>query len=441
MTITVHPDFLPEKKYIIHVLMKVYLGLEYSLEMGTEHEYKITLKNGHALTLEDDFFKHFCEQKHYLYEKNIPQKIDYVDSPFSPRGDLIIIFGTKSIDSQLDKIDCKIDVFAGAFFMLSRWEEGVNPAQDAHGRFPAEDALAFKCGFLNRAVVNEYVEFLWNMLTHLGIEEERKARKFAMLLTHDVDMSRLWRNAFSPIKTITGDIFKRKNRAAARQHFSYFTQKKDPFDTFDALMDESEKRNLQSHFFFISGGSTQYEGQYKIKDFYIKKLITHIHERGHAIGIHPSYDTYHDATMLGSEIEALREVSPQSVKTGRQHFLRFDVPYTWQIWEDNSMEWDSTMGYASQVGFRCGACYPFPVFNVLTRKQLELVERPLLVMEVSLFSEAYMGLGQTEALKKIKEIVATVRQYNGEFVLLWHNSNLVLNGVDYWETYRAVLNM
>jgi len=70
-----------------------------------------------------------------------------------------------------------------------------------------------------------------------------------------------------------------------------------------------------------------------------------------------------------------------------------------------------------------------------------LVERPLLVMEVSLFSETYMGLTQAEALAKVREIVETVRRFEGEFVLLWHNSNLVLNGEDYWATYRAILSM
>ncbi len=439
MTITVHPNFRAEKAYIIHVLMEVYLGLEYSLEMGEVHEYQIRLNNGNTLTLKDDFFRYFNNKENYLDKKNIPQDVDRIDSSFSPEGDIIIIFGDKNIDYQSDKIDCKIDVFAGAFFMLSRWEEYVDPKRDMHGRFPAEAALAFKCGFLERAVVNEYTELLWNMLTYLGIEEERRTRYFSTLLTHDVDEPYLWRNRLSPFKTILGDIFKRRNPAAARQHFSYFKEKKDPFDTFDALMDESEKRGLQSHFFFIAGGNTRYEGRYKIEDTSIKELFTRIHKRGHAIGIHPSYDTYRSALMLDSEIEALQEVSPQQVKTGRQHFLRFAVPHTWQAWADNKMAWDSSMGYAAAVGFRCGTCYPFPVFNVLTCRQLDLIERPLCVMEVSLFSEQYMGLSQAEALAKIRQMIHRVRRYNGEFVLLWHNSNLVLNGVDYWTTYRRVL--
>jgi len=456
LKVTIHPNFSAEKKYIIRVLMEVYLGLDYSIEMGETHEYKLTLKNGNSLIFADDFFKHFSEKENYLHKKNIPKRVRFVTSEFAPLNDIPVIFGNLTLVSPSESLSqtrfrrgwkeahamsCGIDIFAGAFFMLSRWEEMVNPVRDVHERFPAEASLAFKCNFLHRAVVNEYVELLWNMLTHLGIEQGRKVRKFSKLLTHDVDIPRLWRNAFSPIKTTLGDIFKRKNKVAARQHFSYWKQKKDPFDTFDALMELSENQNLTSHFFFISGGKTNFESNYNVEDFYIKKLIAHIHERGHVVGIHPSYDTYRDGAMLSWEIEALRAVSPQSVKMGRQHFLRFAVPYTWQVWEDNGMTWDSTMGYAGAVGFRCGTCYAFPVFNVLTRNELNLVERPLLVMEVSLFSEAYMGLNQVEALEKVQEIMETVRHFEGEFVLLWHNSNLVLNGEDYWATYEAILNV
>ncbi len=419
--------------------MEVYLGLEYSLEFGEEHAYKLTLKNGNSLTFKDDFFKHFSETATYLHQKNIPKRIQFLTSGFAPLNDIPVIFGKNVIENKGHKIECGIDIFASSFFMLSRWEELVNPLRDAHERFPVRVSLAFKCKFLHRAVVNEYVELLWNILTHLGVQQKRKSRHFSFVLTHDVDLSQLWRNSFSPIKTILGDIFKRKNKAAIRQHFNYFRKKKDPFDTFDELMDLSENQGLQSHFFFIAGGNTRFEGNYKIDDFSIKKLITRIHERGHVVGIHPSYDTYLDATMLSWEVDALRQMSPQPVKAGRQHFLRFSVPHTWQAWEDNGLEWDSTMGYAGMVGFRCGTCYPFPVFNILTRKELNLVERPLLVMEVSLFSETYMGLTQAEALVKVQEIMETVRQFDGEFVLLWHNSNLVLNGEDYWETYKAIL--
>ena len=47
------------------------------------------------------------------------------------------------------------------------------------------------------------------------------------------------------------------------------------------------------------------------------------------------------------------------------------------------MEWDSTLSYADKEGFRCGVCYSYSVFDIISRKKLNLKERPLIVMEGS----------------------------------------------------------
>jgi len=48
------------------------------------------------------------------------------------------------------------------------------------------------------------------------------------------------------------------------------------------------------------------------------------------------------------------------------------------------MKCDSTLTYPEKEGFRCGTCYKYSVFNILTRKKLKLKEMPLEVMEGSL---------------------------------------------------------
>jgi hypothetical protein len=40
------------------------------------------------------------------------------------------------------------DLFAAAFYLLSRYEEYLSQEKDQYGRFPAEASLAFKAGFL-----------------------------------------------------------------------------------------------------------------------------------------------------------------------------------------------------------------------------------------------------------------------------------------------------
>ena len=98
----------------------------------------------------------------------------------------------------------------------------------------------------------------------------------------------------------------------------------------------------------------------------------------------------------------------QKVKIGRQHFLRFEIPTTWQIWEDNNMEWDSTLTYPGKEGFRGGTCYEYSVFNSLSRKKLKLKEMPLTVMEGTMVG--YQNLVPVIMEKRIIKLTNNVKK-------------------------------
>ena len=72
------------------------------------------------------------------------------------------------------RVDCHVDVVAGAFFMLSRYEETVVSAVDRFARFPAESSIAYQEGFLQEPVVNQYAEQLLKMLRIAGFTGERR---------------------------------------------------------------------------------------------------------------------------------------------------------------------------------------------------------------------------------------------------------------------------
>ena len=97
------------------------------------------------------------------------------------------------------------------------------------------------------------------------------------------------------------------------------------------------------------------------------------------------------------------------------------------------MEWDSTLGYPTLTGFRCGSCYEFSVFDIIQRKQLKLKEYPLLIMDVTL--NDYLELNEEEAILIINDIKNKVKKYNGNFVFLWHNSSFNVNR---WKKYESV---
>ena len=172
----------------------------------------------------------------------------------------------------------------------------------------------------------------------------------------------------------------------------------------------------------MAGGRTKYDNRYDITHSKIIKQIITLYKEGHTIGLHPSFDSYHDPRLLAEEKEYLESLTGIGITTGRQHYLRFSLPETWHLWEDLGMKLDSTLGYSEVPGFRCGTCYSYPVFNILTRKTLQLREMPLILMERSLTD--YMALTPEEAMAETEKIFGEVKKHAGNFVFLWHNSTL-----------------
>jgi hypothetical protein len=66
---------------------------------------------------------------------------------------------------------------------------------------------------------------------------------------------------------------------------------------------------------------------------------------------------------------------------------------------------------------------------------LQLHERPLMVMDATLFG--YMRLGSEAAAEAVLEIARQCRRYDGTLTLLWHNSSLPTARDQHW--YEALI--
>ena len=437
--VEIPPKNTSEREYIVNTLFREFLGVEYTAAFNPKAEnYKIILPNGRHIEVVDGFFNSFKHDSEYLDEKNIPSQIKCLQSEFLPEEVIPVIFGEdKILRNEQGDIVCWIDFFSSAFFMLSRWEEAVCSDRDNHDRFPAKQSLAYREGFLNKPVVNIYAEMIWNMLKHLGYEGKRKERNFSIEATHDVDTP--YRYAFMTffeiLRLAAGDILKRRDPVSAFKNVINFCKVKsgnlevDPYNSFNFIMDVSESLNIRSTFFFISEiTDLKHDCLYNMYDGKIVDLIQKIDKRGHFLGLHGSYNSY-NSDQLGFELKKLQQVClsvgiQQKIVSSRQHFLRWKTPETFQHLEEAGVRYDTTLTYADYPGFRTGSCYSYSVFNVKTRKQLQLIERPLILMECTLFAERYLNLSFDNSLRMALELRKECMKYNGTFSVLWHNSEL-----------------
>ncbi|MGG1514135.1 polysaccharide deacetylase family protein [Paenibacillus oryzisoli] len=425
------------------VIFQEFLGLDYTVLFEERREFEITIEgnNDSKLIVADVFLQ--TEERLWLQQASLPHSPLEVWEHES-FGTLPIIFGQRYrngsyFEKHPQTIHCGLDIFGSAFFMLTRYEEYVITERDQRDRFSARSSLAFREKFLHRPIINEYLEILWACMRDLWPHMQRLPRKQRFIVSHDVDWPFYVGGKTNPrmMKEVMSDALKRRDlqSAYAKAKAIWSTRNgdltKDPFNTFRWIMDQSEKAGIRSAFYFITQETARdLDGNYSMYDREIQQLLCEIHARGHEIGLHPSYHTYSNPQRIKQQFDILLDVIQangiyQKEWGGRQHYLRWSAPETWQHWEDAGLSYDSTLSYADYPGFRCGVCYEYSVFNVVTRKPLKLKERPLIVMEQTVLHKQYMGVQGQEALEVIRNFHSQCKKFNGDFTLLWHNSQLV----------------
>lgn len=436
MKILIPNTFVPERLYIIDVILNEFLGIDYNSEIYNGKDYELQFENNFKITVKDFFWSNIDEKNGYQLQKYIPTNIEFYSNENCPEPNMPIIYGKPEIQFSDKSITCYIDIFASSFFMLTRWEEAVYKQKDKYQRFPDILSLAQKFNFFSRPIVNEYTELLWNLLQKAGYLQPRKIHKYEVIPTHDIDFLLKFNNLYSLTKAIAGDIIKLKSfKRAWKTVLDYrkikLHKKNDPFDTFDYLMDISEHYNTKSHFYFIPGKLGEKNINYNILSQKTINIIKHIQNRLHLVGMHASFGSYKNLEQMKKEKERLHQIV-ENIEESRQDYLRFENPTTWQFLNQVGIKIDSTLGFANTNGFRAGTCYIYSVFDIINRKKLQIKEMPMIFMEQA-------GIRSNPNVEHFKSNILhlkeKVRKYNGKFVILWHNNNI---RNPYFEQYTSV---
>lgn len=460
----------PERDYILRVILGDFLSLDWQRVPSDRKDACITLQDHSGEIRMPDILLETPDQD-WLTPQSLPaQPLPVWDSnelglPITLVNQYLpVIYGDphpgrwtqgSGLESESSTINhsqlthhIPIDLFGSCFFMLTRYEEVVKPDRDEHDRFPAWASLAFQENFLERPIIDEYTEVLWAALKNLWPGLERKEHTFRVIPTHDVDRpfgvkGEPWTRV---VRRFGGDVLGRKSlKTVARRAGAVLLpgeagEKLDPNNTFDWIMEQSERNNLQSEFYFMAGKTSNYDSGYDVFAARIQRLLKRIHDRGHIIGLHPSYGTLGRPDLLASEAENLCRAMEaagvdQELRSGRQHYLRWHANSTWEDWEQAGLKQDSSVGFAQHVGFRAGTCRSYTTWSWKDSRHLRLVERPLIAMEGSLFSEKYMAVPSSTVAEKNKQLSDTIKTFSGIFIILWHNSRVM----DLKDSYELII--
>ncbi|MBD3637149.1 MAG: hypothetical protein HUJ25_07350 [Crocinitomicaceae bacterium] len=333
---------------------------------------------------------------------------------------------------KLEKISNKLalrgdtDPLSVIFYILSRYEEYQPHEKDVHGRFTAEQSSQKILNVLKDPVCDQIVQKLWRKL---GLNYQDVKERFELVPSFDIDVA--WAYKHRPFWRKVGAFSKGKitERIAV-----LLKKRKDPYDTYGKIMEVSSKLERIISFAPVSDYG-KWDKNISHKNEAYRSLIRGLNSSG-GMGLHPGYQSHLHPEIIKEEKRRIEEILGHEMNKSRFHFLRMELPKSYQVMISLGFNKDYSMGYADHIGFRAGTSFPFHFFDLEKNKAYDYLIFPFAYLD-SAFKD-YMKLSPEEALEEVEELMLKVKDVGGLFMCIWHNHSI--NDKGEWENWAQVLD-
>ncbi|WP_291632273.1 hypothetical protein [Clostridium sp.] len=322
------------------------------------------------------------------------------------------------------------DIIMLSFYLLSCKEEYEIPKKDSMERFIGKYSNRVEKIDIPFFDVNSHI--LYEAIKYFNEDLRLKKRQFEIFLNHDVD------NINS------------KNRYVLLHNCKQMLLRKAPFIKnaktliFDILYNRhlqiknyikiEKQKNAKSEFYFIVGMKHRLGKRYELSS--IKKEIGLLINDPHFdIGLHVNFFSYNDEKKIKDEIVFIENFTNTKIISGKNHWLRFNVPVTWEVLNNSGIQCDSTLGYSDINGFRASTTQAFIPYNIDSDAIIPIFEVPLVIMD-GIIMERQITF--EDKWYSIKKIIDEVILYGGTSSVLWHQRVIYDN--EYKVMYEKILD-
>ncbi|MES2430482.1 MAG: polysaccharide deacetylase family protein [Bacteroidota bacterium] len=392
--------------YICSFIFKELMGVDFLITTHItsfkEHE-GVKINYSSKRIFEDEVF---IRSAGLLFEKEIKeQEIECFETPFYK------VF-YKTVDSDID-----FDIFAASFYLLSRYEEYLPHTKDEYGRYDHKNSLAFKEGFLSVPLINIWVKDLSFVIKKKFSIFNAQYSIFKFIPTYDIDIAYSYKHK-GLLRNI-GGFFK---TPSLKRLLVLLRLQKDPFDTFDKLDVLHQQYNLEPiYFFLLAQKNSVYDKNILPNTKALQSILKNIASK-YATGIHPSWQSGDDISLIKKEKELLSQLSNSTVTRSRQHYIRFNLPEGYNRLIDAGITDDHTMGYGTVNGFRASTATSFFWFDLQKNEETSLRIHPFCFMEAnSLYQQK---LTPAQAFDELMYYYAICKEVNGTLITIWHNHTI-----------------
>lgn len=400
----------PRLRYVLDWLLCERLGLTYSLT----HQQEEALLAPYALSYGwmHEQVPSIHEATSLLWEKGV--------HVYGLKGKEWQGLYTLFLDEQ-SPCDIAFDLFAGIFYLLSRYEEYLPFSADKHARYPAQQSILFEQ--LERPVVDEWVEAFRAFLAEAWkISLPRNSITYQP--TYDIDIA--WSYRFKGWKRMLGaaakDLIKGNWQGLKQRWRVGQGRETDPFDSFVFLLSLHMMDVVRPIFFVLAAlRVSAFDKNISPKHPRMKRLIKAL-ATGSIIGLHPSYYSSQKPEKLRQEKESIERIAEQPILLSRQHFIRLRFPDTYRSLIAAGIEADFSMGYSTHFGFRAGSSFSFLWYDLKAEQCSSLRVHPFCFMDST--GHYDLGLSAEEAFSRLRFMQERLIPCGGRVVTVMHNYSL-----------------
>jgi hypothetical protein len=193
----------------------------------------------------------------------------------------------------------------------------------------------------------------------------------------------------------------------------------DPLDQLGMLAEQEFRMGIASSYFFFARNTHRLDGGYALANASVTETMRWLKARGMEIGLNGSFTSLDEPQQLDEERNALAEQAIHA-QGGRQHRLRFTFDRLLPAIENAGLEYDASIGWTTQIGFRAGACFAYPPYDFENEQAAGFLELPLVAVDEAL--RAPQGR-EGQLFHDIAQMIAASRRLGwGGISLLWRST-------------------
>ena len=304
------------------------------------------------------------------------------------------------------------------FDIISRYEEYLPHLKDVYGRFSFQESIAHKNNFIEDPVIDIWAYKLKDSLCSFFPNIIFNDRKFKLKTIIDVPSVYYYKNK-GFLRTIGGvftDLIRFNPKNIYSRFLVIFRLQKDPYDTFNWIINKQKQVTDKFLFFFLVGKFSTYDKNISLVKQPFINIIKFVSDYS-KIGLKLSFFALSNLDILKNEKADIESITNRDLTISRNSFSKVNLPINYRNLIKLNIREDYTMGYVNKIGFRASTCTPFLFYDIDNDIQTPLLINPYNLMDYSLLKiNSFL-----DKKEKVIALINKVKSVNGTFISVFHN--------------------